>query len=150
MKNLTLIILLFFLFPVVCFAQSKYSLENLEKSTQKELATYLNEAQKLKKTGGIVTIVGGSILVATIPITAMVAENNLDAADVTFFLCAGVGIGTLALGIPMYFTGRKRVKRIHSIRSSALNHVKIDLRPGVQYNFVAQKYQPGVMLGIRF
>lgn len=150
MKKLTLIILLFSLTHAACFAQAKYSRENLEKSTQDELANYLNEANKLQKSGRTVTIVGGSILVATLPIAAMVGYNDWDAGGAALIVGGVVGIGTLAIGIAMISTNKKRIKLINSIRNSRLHGINIDLRPGVQYNFAAQNYQPGIVLRIRF
>jgi hypothetical protein len=56
----------------------------------------------------------------------------------------------MAVGIPMNVTGKNRVERINTIKSTAYDGVKIDLKPYAQFNPATQNYQPGVTLRIRF
>ena len=154
MKKFTVIIMLLFLVSLTSHAQKEYTLENLEKASQEEINDYLNKALKLQKSGKTVTIVGGSILggtAATIAGMAIFAEGDwaLGAVVVAFF--GGLaGVGTLAVGIPMNITGKKRVERINSIRGTAFFDTNIELKPCVHYNLVAQNYQPGITFRIRF
>ena len=150
MKSILTIIALFFVFNLACQAQRKYSLDSLEKHTQEELNIYLDEALKLKKNGKTVTIVGGSILGAT-ALSVIVIGNKMDLGVVVVGFVGGLaGLGTMAVGIPMNVTGKKRIERINTIKSTAYDGIKIDLEPCVQYNLATQNYQPGVTLKISF
>lgn len=60
------------------------------------------------------------------------------------------GLGTMAVGIPMIITGKKRVTRINSLNSTVYNGIYIDFKPRAQYNFITQNYQPGVAISISF
>ena len=150
MKLILTIIVLFFIFNLASQAQEKYSMESLEKLSQEELNIYLDEALKLKKNGKTVTIVGGSILGAT-TISVILIGNSMDLGVVVVGFIGGLaGLGTMAVGIPMNVTGKKRVERINTIKNTAYDGIKIDLKPCAQYNLATQNYQPGVTLSIRF
>lgn len=125
-------------------------MESLEKLSQEELNIYLDEALKLKKNGKTVTIVGGSILGAT-TISVILIGNSMDLGVVVVGFIGGLaGLGTMAVGIPMNVTGKKRVERINTIKNTAYDGIKIDLKPCAQYNLATQNYQPGVTLRISF
>ena len=150
MKSFLTIIVVFFFFNLASLAQEKYSMENLEKLSQEELNIYLDEALKLKKNGKTVTIVGGSILGAT-TISVILIGNSMDLGVVVVGFIGGLaGLGTMAVGIPMNVTGKKRVERINTIKNTAYDGIKIDMKPCAQYNLATQNYQPGVTLRISF
>ena len=150
MKLILTIIVLFFIFNLASQAQEKYSMESLEKLSQEELNIYLDEALKLKKNGKTVTIVGGSILGAT-TISVILIGRSMDLGVVAVGFIGGLaGLGTMAVGIPMNVTGKKRVERINTIKNTAYDGIKIDLKPCAQYNLATQNYQPGVTLRISF
>ena len=44
----------------------------------------------------------------------------------------------------------KEVERINTIKNTAYDGIKIDLKPCAQYNLVPQNYQPGLTLRIKF
>ena len=109
------------------------------------------KAQKLQKSGKTITIVGGSILGATVLATILFADQLGLGVVVLDFIGGVAGLGTMAVGIPMNITGKKRVKQMNANMNSAFdNGITIDLRPCAQYNLMIQNYQPGVMLRIRF
>jgi len=150
MKSILTIIALFFFFNLASLAQGKYSVENLEKLSQEELKIYLDEALKLKKDGKTVTIVGGSILGAT-TISVILIGGSMELGVVAVGFIGGLaGLGTMAVGIPMNVTGKKRVERINTIKNTAYDGIKIELKPCAQYNLATQNYQPGVTLRINF
>lgn len=124
-------------------------MENLEKASQEELDGYMNKALKLKKTGLTMTIVGTIAFGAS---TAIIYafDEQLGLGAIQFFALGIAGLGTMAIGIPMNLTGKSRVKRINTIKVTALYDVNINFKPCVQYNLAAQNYQPGIALIIRF
>ena len=154
MKTIINIILLLFCTALLSHAQKPYSKENLENLKQEELDIYFNKAVKLQKSGKTVTIIGGSILGATaITIATMAIVDQGDwalAAAGVAFLGGVAGVGTMAVGIPMNITGKKRVERINEIKSTTSNGIRFDLKPIAQYNYYTRNYQPGISLRIRF
>jgi hypothetical protein len=154
MKKITFVYLLLFCIILNGMAQKPYSEAHLQNLSQEELEPYLVKARKLQKTGKTVNIVGGSILggtAATILGMAIIDDGDwaLAAAVVAFF--GGVaGVGTLAVGIPMNVTGKKRVERINALINTTFHGQKIELTPCTQYNQFSQKYQPGVTLRLSF
>ena len=150
MKTILTIIVLLFIFNLVSQAQGKYSMENLEKLSQEELNIYLDEALKLKKDGKTVIIVGGAILGADVLYAILLGDEG-GLGHVAVIVFTGLAaLGTLAVGIPMRITGKKRVERINTMKSTVFNGISIDLKPCAQYNFVTQNYQPGITLSISF
>ena len=154
MRYFRLIILLLLIAPVTCGAQNEYSLENLETYSQDELDMYLEKALKRQKTGKVVTIVGGSILGATalsIGIMAIIDSGDwaLAAAGIAF-LGGITGLGTMAVGIPMNISGKKRVERINSVKNKSYSQITLDLSPSFQYNRVINHHQPCLTLKIKF
>ncbi|MGQ8335308.1 hypothetical protein ACUNWD_02085 [Sunxiuqinia sp. A32] len=150
MKRIAIILLLMFSCSMIIQAQKTYSQENLEKLSQEELDVYLNKAMKLQKSGKTVTIIGGSILGAT-ALTAVTFGSNMDLGVVVLGFFGGLaGVSTMAVGIPMKSTGKKRVERIEAIKANAFNEFKLEIKPSLQYNPYNQKYTPGVTLSVRF
>lgn len=156
MKTISFAILFVIAINLAGLAQSEkpYSVENLKKASQEELDVYLDKAMKLQKSGKTVTIIGGSILGGTaLTVAGMAIADEGDwalAAAVVVFFGGVAGLGTMAVGIPMKATGKKRVERIHSIKGTAFDDIKLDVLPSAQYNLASQNYQPGVTLRIRF
>ena len=149
MKKVSIICLLLFLFAFAGQSQKIYSVENLEQASQEDLNTYLDKALKLKKNGKTVIIVGTVALGAVALSIPLDATGGMIAASAAIF----VGIPALAattVGISMNTKGKKRVKRINTIKNTAYDGIKIDLKPCVQYNLATQNYQPGVTLRISF
>lgn len=127
-----------------------YSLESLQNASDEELGYYHYKALKLQKTGKTLNIVGGSILGATVVSSAIFADQ-LELGVVILWLFGGItGLGTMAVGIPMNVTGKKRVERISTIKNMAFNDITIGLKPCAQYNMTTQNYQPGIAVKIRF
>ena len=75
MKKLSIISLLLFLFAFAGQSQKIYSVENLEQASQEDLNIYLEKSQKLKKTGGFLSIAGPASAI-TGAVLAMSAYNN--------------------------------------------------------------------------
>jgi hypothetical protein len=74
MKNFMIIILLLSSVHITCYAQTKYSLENLEKASQEELDIYLNKSLKLQKAGKILTISGA--VTSGVSLLAIIVANS--------------------------------------------------------------------------
>ena len=126
-----------------------YSIQNLEYSSPKELEAYMDKALKLKKTGKTLTIVGAVTLGAVALTIPLDPTGGFIAASALIF--AGIpALAATTVGISMNVTGKKRVERINTIKNTAYDGIKIDLKPCAQYNFATQNYQPGVTLRIRF
>ena len=149
---LSVVYLLLFLFTFAGQSQKIYSVENLEQASQEDLNTYLDKALKLKKDGKTVTTVGAVTLGADVLFgTIMILGDYGGMGEAAVFMFTGfAALGTLAVGIPMRITGKKRVERINTIKNTAYDGIKIDLKPCAQYNLVTQNYQPRVTLKIRF
>lgn len=62
MKKFSIVALLLILFATNSKTQGLYSKKNLEKASVEDLSLYLTKAQKQRKTGGIITIIGSSAL----------------------------------------------------------------------------------------
>jgi len=154
MKKLSIFILLLLLICLLGQAQQKYSSENLEKASQEELDLYLNDALKLKKTGRIFNIIGASSLGVASVCALLGSDAGFGVDSWALILIGGGGLivgGTsLAIGIPTNLIGKKRVKMINSIKTTAFYNVNVDLRPCIRYNLTGQNYQPGLALRIRF
>ena len=153
MKKISIIVLLLFLFTFAGQAQKIYSVENLEQASPEDLNTYLDKAFKLKKNGktvtnvGLVTLGADGLLLSALLIT----DSYIGMGGAALIMLTGfAALGTIAVGIPMNVTGKKRVERINTIKNTAFDGIKIDLKPCTQYNLATQNYQPGLTLRIRF
>ena len=145
--------MLFFLLNVVSQAQKPYSSENLKQFSQEQLDSCLNKALKLQKSGKTVNIIGGVIVgtgIVTAGTLAIAVEGSGMIVAAVLIFSGITGLSTLMVGIPMNLTGKKRVERINTIKNTAYDGIKIDLKPCTQYNLASQNYQPGVSLTIRF
>ena len=151
MKKITFISLLLFLFAFAGQSQKIYSVENLEQASQEDLNIYLEKSQKLKKTGGFLSIAGPSSFITGAVLFSAGWNNEWDEdiMYVLYFMALG-GIGATIVGLPILITGSSRVKKINTIKNTAYDGIKIDLKPCAQYNLATHNYQPGVTLRIRF
>jgi hypothetical protein len=138
--------LLLILFSITAQAQDIYSKENLEKASSEELSLYLTQAQKLKKTGGIITIVGSSTIFVG---GVLIALDRETAFYVGSYMVLG-GLVITAIGIPTLTKGSSRVKKVSKIWDSRYNTSIIDLVPCSFYNYQTKNMQPGISLRIRF
>lgn len=129
-------------------SRNTYSLNYLQNASVEELKYYHYKALKLKKDGKTVTIVGGATIGAGI-LYGLVGPGHLGTVAIAG-LVGIAGLGTMAVGIPMNVTGKKRVERINTIKNTAYDGIKIDLKPCAQYNLATQNYQLGVTLRISF
>lgn len=145
MKKFSVTVFLFFLFISASFSQGLYSKENLEKASSEDLLLYLTNAQKLKKTGGIITIAGSSTAIVGIILMAS-GENTAYAGYPLSF----IGLGATVIGIPILATGSSRVKKVSKIWNTKHNMVFMDLVPCSLYNYQTQNIQPGMRIRISF
>lgn len=111
---------------------------------------YLMKAEKLRRSGKILTIAGASILGITI-ISEIVYHEHWGLGAIGVGLIGGsAGLATIITGIAINETGKNRVAGIASNMNTSYDGITFDLRPCIHYNPIAQNYQPGVMLRIRF
>lgn len=145
MKKFSVTVFLFFLFISTLFSQGLYSKENLEKASLEELDLYLTKAQKLKKTGGFISIAGSSTAIVGIILMAS-GENTAYVGYPLSF----IGLGATVIGIPILATGSSRVKKVSKIWNTKYNMVVMDLVPCSIYNYQTQNIQPVIKVRIRF
>ncbi|MEJ2596494.1 MAG: hypothetical protein P8100_15515 [bacterium] len=123
MKKIHLIGLLLLLFVINAEAQQVYSVENLEKSSLEDLQLYLGKAQRLKKTGAILSIAG--------PATALTGLL-LSGQESTFPLGFGMllaGTGVTLIGLPVLATGSSRIKRVNASIDKKQSSARFNLEP---------------------
>ena len=153
MKRIIIITILFLLVSMVQVqAQSRYSIENLQKLSQEELDVYYNKALKLQHTGRVFNLVGLTTLGTGV---AIVIVGTI--ADADPWALIGVGLITeiivipsFVIGVPTNLTGKSRANRIDLIRNTAFRDITFDLMPTAQYNLITQNYQPAITLQIKF
>ena len=150
MKKIAVLIIFCFGVVLVCQAQKPYSVENLKKLSQEELDVYYTKALKLQKSGKTVNIVGGAVFGGTLLTTFVFGGSWGMGALIVIVPAIYVALGALVVGIPMTLTGKKRVERINTIRSTTFSNVTFNLQPCAQFNNTTQKYQPGISLKISF
>ena len=138
----------YIVWKVYPISRNTYSLDYLQNASIEELKYYHYKALKLKKDGKTVTFLGGATIGAGI-FYGLVGPGHLGTMAIAG-LSTMAGLITMAVGIPMNVTGKKRVERINTIKNTAYDGIKIDLKPCAQYNLATRNYQPGVTLRIRF
>jgi hypothetical protein len=121
---------------------------NLEKASQDELNFYLTKVKKTKRTGIIMLIAGPLSSGAGILIAAASYSGGTSGGFTAGYLMFLAGIGTTIVSIPILITGSSRVKTINEIKKS--RGMTMEFIPGGYYNQLAQNYQPGATLRIRF
>ena len=150
MKTMACLILLNFVFATAGLAQAKYSKQNLEQLSQEELGLYLLKAQKQKKTGAILSIVGPGTAVLGILLASYAYGNGTENQFSAGLLMMGIGPIITVVGLPVMITGSSRVKRINNINNSSSTWGSMELGPCIINNFQANNQQHGVALRIRF
>lgn len=146
MKKLSVMALFVILFSGAGLAQGLYSKTNLDQASKEDLSLYLAKAQKLKKTGGVVTAVGASTAVAGLVFMFLGGEGG----GYTGFYIIMAGTGAAVIGIPINATGYSRVRKVSNVINTKFNTVHIDLAPCGFYNMQTKNVQPGISLKIRF
>ena len=154
MNKFVFLLLFSLAISVISHAQKPYSQENLQNLTNEELDVFYNKALKLQKTGRTLNIVGVSSLGVTAVAAILGSDWGFGVDSWSLILIAGGGIivgGTsLAIGVPLNLTGKKRVEMINSIRGTTFNNININLQPCAQYNLMTQRYQPAVSVKVNF
>lgn len=146
MKRTLVIGILMVLFTFLSNAQGKYSKERLEQLSQDQLDSYFQKAQKLKKTGTAVTLIGATPLLLGIALLSM----NKEVTAYVGLGMATIGLGVTVIGIPILITGASRVKRINGMKHSVSDGIFLEVAPCSFKNHLAQNYQSGATLRIRF
>jgi len=129
----------------------QYSIENIQNASLKNLELYLVKAQKLKKTGAVLSITGPiSAILGILMFNASWAGNfgGPGTAGLGFVMFLG-GTGVTLVGLPILITGSSRIRRINKVKESA-NGLSLDIAPCSQFNLATQNHQLGVTLRIRF
>jgi hypothetical protein len=146
MKNFSIVALLLILFAMAGKTQGSYSQKNLEKASKEDLSLYLTKAQKQKKAGRVITIVGSSTVIAG----GVLIATNRETAFYMGFFTGLAGLGIAAIGLPILATGSSRVKKVSKLWKTKYSATLIDLVPCSLYNYGTQHIQPGISLRIRF
>lgn len=148
MNKIKTILFLLVVFSITCNAQKKYSVTNLEQSSQEELNAYLDKAINLRQTGKTLTIIGG-VTTGVAGLYLISGKGGLG----EFAIASLSGLGGLSLmtgGIIMRTTNSKRIERINEIMKPASASLRIYLIPDIQYNSFTQNYFPGVGIRMTF
>jgi len=144
-KKVSFIALLIIVFAINSQGQGLYSKQNLEKASIEDLSLSLTKAQKLKKTGVVISILGSSGVIAGILLMAGGESTGYFGFGMFFG-----GVACAAIGIPILLTGSSRVKKTSEVWNDKYNTVRMELVPCSQYNYQTQNIQPGISLKIRF
>ena len=151
MKKIISLLILMLTLIVAVYSQNLYSRQYLENASGQELRANFVKARKLKKTGTILTLGGVGAGVTGIFIFSQAWAGNLGEEFSTIGPILFIaGVGAILIGLPSIIIGSIRVKKINNVIAVSYPFLKIDLEPCVQYNLVAQNYQPGLTLNIRF
>jgi hypothetical protein len=146
MKKFSIVALLLILFAADCQPQGLYSKRNLESASVEDLSLYLTKAQRQKKTGGLITIVGSSTLI----VGGVLIATDRESAFFAGFFTGLAGLGITAIGLPILATGSSRVKKVSKLWNTKYNSTLIDVVPCGLCNCQTQNIQPGISLRIRF
>jgi hypothetical protein len=134
--------------------KSGYSYQNLKNSSPQELNLYLEQAQKQKKNGIILSVVGSVLAISG---GALAAENFSlsSSAEEDFRLSAGLimilgGGVTTIVGLAKLSLNSSRINMIEDIKTGSSETVYVEMSPCTYYNLNTQNYHPGIKLSIRF
>lgn len=149
MKKISFIGLFVIIIVLTSHAQGIYSKQNLKLDSIQTLNLHLEKAQKLKKTGIIMSVAGPVGCIAGASIMALGYSGGTAGEFVagTFLLLGG--IITTAVGVPILITGSTRVNRV---KAAINNHpgYSLIIAPGLVYTNNAQNIYPGITLRARF
>lgn len=149
MKRVFVIVSLMILFEFTCHAQRVYSKQNLEHASLESLNSSLEKAQKLKKTGAILSIAGPVSFVAGALLGAAAWSGGTEGM---WQLGAGmiiIGTCTTLIGLPILITGSTRVNKVRKAINTRTG-ASLNFAPGFVYNNQSQNLSPGIALQIRF
>jgi hypothetical protein len=167
MKKITTISFLFFLCAISGYAQEiiyipspdsivepgkadstierEYSLQNLQHASQQDLTIYLKKASKLKRKGGILSIVGSASSVAGFALAGYAYTGGTYGMFMFGTLIFVGGIGTTLVGIPKWITGSIRVnKTIDAINKHTDS--RLNIAPSFVFDSKTQNLYPGITL----
>lgn len=145
MNKLSTLALILLLSVLSAEAQNIYSTENLESSSQENLELYLGKAQKLKKTGSVLSIAGS--------VSAVTGFILAGAGESTFPLGFGMllaGSGVTLVGLPVLITGSSRVKRVTHTINTRQTTSQLRLVPVSFYEYSNNQLQLGLKLCLKF
>jgi len=149
MKKISFIGIFFIIFVFTSNAQGVYSIQSLEKDSLQALNLHLEKAQKLKKTGLVMTIAGPVGCIAGFTIAGLSYSGGTYAGFVAGTLFFVGGVISTVVGLPILITNSSRVKRV----KTAINNkqgLSLNIAPGFVYNNNAQNFYPGLTLRARF
>ena len=149
MKRIISLLLLFFLFTTIIYAQRTYSEANLRQASPEELIASLKKSQQLKKTGAAFSIAGPIIFGIGIIKAASEEPGSYSISDETGMIIMAGTISTF-VGLPILITNSSRVKRITRIMNENSQTFFFELAPCSFQNCLSNNYQPGVTMRIRF
>lgn len=121
---------------------------HLETASQDELNFYLGKAKKIQKTGIIMLIAGPLSSGTGILIAAASYSGGTSGGFAAGYLMFLAGIGTTAVGVPVFITGSFRVGSLRKVINS--RDITMELVPYNDYNFQTQNNHYGATLRIRF
>ena len=150
MKRIAVTGLLFFLVLSVSLSQGKYSKENLAKASLEDLNLYLEQARKLKKSGGFLSIAGPVAMVIGIAAAGAAWSGGTEGSYKFGVGMIFVGTASTLAGLPMLAVGSSRVKNVKNAISASGGVSSIQVAPCSFYNYTAGKIQPGIRLMIIF
>ena len=146
MKKIVLVGVFFILLAMACQAQSIYTMQNLKQASQENLDSYLKKAHKLKKAGAVVTITGSTLILTGI----ILVSTNQESAGYVGIYTTLVGLPIAVIGLPILITGSSRVKKINKIRNLVSDEIYFEIAPCSFHDNLAQNYQSGITLRLRF
>ncbi len=149
MKRVFVIVSLMILFEFTCHAQRVYSKQNLEHASLESLNSSLEKAQKLKKTGAILSIAGPVSFVAGVLLGAAAWSGGTEAMWQVGAGMIIIGTFTTVIGLPILITNSSRVKKVRNAINSRTG-ASLNLTPCFVYNSKSQFLSPGLALQIRF
>lgn len=150
MKTLASFILLNFVLISAGQAQTKYSNESLEKLSKEDLGLYLEKAQKQKRAGAIISVVGPVTFVSGILLVTRAYGGGTEGQFAAGISMMVLGPAVTVVGLPVLITGSSRVNRINKFKSSSIKGASIEVAPALIYNYQAHNQQPGMTLVVRF
>jgi hypothetical protein len=152
MKKLSAIGILLFFFAFTSFAQRTYSKQNLEQVSHEDLNFLFKKAQNIKKAGVIITVTASAIIITGLILQSAEGSHYLGEIYPSQVFIA-TGMLSLYVGVPLLVIGSSRVKKIKKVQKgkrTTFDSLMMELAPCSFHNYIAQNYQTGVTLRIKF
>lgn len=132
-------------------AQSIYSRSNLEQASQEEVNLYLEKAQKLKKTGVVLSIAGPATSLLGYALASSSWSGKIGGAGM---YTAGYGMillgaGTTIVGLPTFALGAHRVNKIRALEHAENNRVRLECCV-FQSAYRSNEPIPCIMVSVKF